>query len=132
VINLPGGARRLVLIDSAAMVEPNDADQIIVTGSHGGLVGANPAYALRVDGFAAGVNDAGIGIDEAGIARLPALQQRGSADFTVADASARIGEAKSTYEGGGSSAVNERARELGAIPGKRAKDVLLAWARSVT
>ncbi len=119
VINLPGGARRLVLIDSAAMVEPNDADQIIVTGSHGGLVGANPAYALRVDGFAAVFNDAGIGIDEAGIARLPALQQRGIAAFTVAAASARIGEAKSTYEDGVISAVNERARELGAMPGKR-------------
>lgn len=132
VLTLPGAVRRLVLIDSAAMVEPNDSGQIIVTGSHGGLVGANPAYALRVDGFAAVFNDAGIGIDEAGIARLPALQERGIAAFTVAAESARIGDARSTYEDGVISAVNERARELGAIPGKRAKDVLLAWARGVT
>lgn len=130
VLSLPGTVRRLVLIDSAAMVVPDDAGQIIVTGSHGGLVGGNPEYALRVEGYAAVFNDAGIGIDDAGVARLPALEQRGIPAFTVAAASARIGEALSTYEDGVISAVNERARVLGAMPGARAKDVLLAWARA--
>ena len=39
VLELPGAARRVVLVDSAAQVEPGDAGHIIVTGSHGGLVG---------------------------------------------------------------------------------------------
>src|SRR6185295_7654652 len=34
--------RRIVLIDSASLISPEDAGQIIVTGSHGGLVGGNP------------------------------------------------------------------------------------------
>lgn len=131
VLAPPGTARRLVLIDSAAMVELADAGQIVVTGSHGGLVGGDPAYALRVEGFAAVFNDAGIGIDEAGLARLPALEQRRIPAFTVAAASARIGEARSTYEDGVISAVNERARALGASPGAQAKDVLLAWVQDI-
>lgn len=132
VLEPPGAERRLVLIDSAAMVEPADAGQIIVTGSHGGLVGGDPAYALRVEGSAAVFNDAGIGIEDAGLGRLPALEQRGIAAFTVAAASARIGEALSTYEDGIVSAANERARASGAVPGARAKEVLLAWARGAT
>ncbi len=128
VIKPDGGARQLVLIDSAAMVVPEDAGQIVVTGSHGGLVGGDPALALRVDGFAAVYNDAGIGIDEAGIARLPALERRDIPAFTVAAASARIGEAVSTFEDGVISAANAPARSRGALPGLRARAVLLAWA----
>jgi len=130
VLTPEGATRRLVLIDSAAMVVPDDTDQIIVTGSHGGLVGGNPALALQVDGFAAVYNDAGIGIDEAGIARLPALERRNIPAFTVSAASARIGEALSTYEDGVISAANAPARALGALPGLQAKAVLLAWARA--
>jgi len=128
VLTPEGATRRLVLIDSAAMVVPDDTDQIIVTGSHGGLVGGNPALALQVDGFAAVYNDAGIGIDEAGIARLPALERRNIPAFTVSAASARIGEALSTYEDGVISAANAPARALGALPGLQAKAVLLSWA----
>ena len=132
VLTPPGAARHLVLIDSAAMVKPDDAGQIVVTGSHGGLVGGSPSYALRVDGFAGVFNDAGIGIDDAGLARLPVLDQRGIPAFTVSAASARIGEALSTYEDGIISAANKHARALGATPGTRAKEVLLAWARGGT
>jgi len=128
VITPPGAVRRLVLIDSAAMVEADDAGQIIVTASHGGLVGGDPALALRVEGYAAVFNDAGIGIDDAGLARLPALERRGIPAFTVAASSARIGEAISTYEDGIISAANGPARALGATPGLRSKGVLLAWA----
>ncbi len=124
------GLRRIVLLDSAALVGPGDADQIVVTGSHGGLVGGNPAMALRVDGFAAVYNDAGIGIDDAGIGRLPALDQRGIAAFTVSAASARIGEACSTFEDGVISAVNRTAAGMGAEVGAPARGILLAWAEA--
>ncbi|MDQ4062133.1 MAG: hypothetical protein M3145_13690 [Pseudomonadota bacterium] len=122
------GGRRIVLLDSAALVAPEDTGQIVVTGSHGGLVGGDPAMALRVEGFAAVFNDAGIGIDNAGITRLPALDARGIPAFTVSAASARIGEARSSFEEGVISAVNEAARRLGAREGERAAPLLRAWA----
>ena len=117
-----------MLIDSAAMVRPEDADCIVVTGSHGGLVGGDPAMALRTEGFAAVFNDAGIGIDEAGVGRLAALDRRGMAAFTVSASSARIGEARSSFEDGEISRVNETAARLGATPGRRAREILLRWA----
>ena len=124
------GRRALVLIDSASMVDPvADRGAVVVTGSHGGLVGGDPARALAVDAFAAAYNDAGIGIEQAGIARLPALQARGIAAITVAADSARIGEARSTLEDGKISAVNAAAAALGAVVGEPARAVLLAWTR---
>ena len=124
-----GARRRIILVNSAAMVTPGDAGAIVVTGSHGGLVGGDPAMALRTDAFAAVFNDAGIGVDEAGIGRLAALERRGVAAFTVAAASARIGEARSSFEDGVISCGNESAVRLGAVPGLRARDVLLRWAK---
>jgi hypothetical protein len=119
------GRRALVLIDSASMVDPvADRGAVVVTGSHGGLVGGDPARALAVDAFAAAYNDAGIGIEQAGIARLPALQARGIAAITVAAESAR-----STLEDGRISAVNAAAAALGAVVGEPARAVLLAWTR---
>jgi hypothetical protein len=128
-IDLPGARRRIVLVDSAAQVEPGDAGQVVVTGSHGGLVGGDPTRALKAAAFAAVFNDAGIGIDAAGITRLPALAEQGIAAFTVAAASARIGEAGSSYADGVASVVNAVAAELGARPGLPAKGLLEAWAR---
>lgn len=127
-VNPPGAQRRILLLDSAALVAPDDAGQIVVTGSHGGLVGGVPAMALRTEGFAAVFNDAGGGADGAGLTRLPALDQRGIAAFVVAADSARIGEAASSYHDGVISSVNETARKLGAVPGARADVVLNAWA----
>lgn len=124
------GLRPIVLIDSAAMVDPvADIGAIVVTGSHGGLVGGAPAMALRVDGFAGVYNDAGIGIDEAGLGRLPALDARGIAGLTVAAASARIGEARSTFEDGIISRVNATAARLGAVVGTPLKPLLERWAQ---
>ncbi len=124
------GARKLVLIDSAAMVDPvADAGAVIVTGSHGGLVGGVAAMALRAEGLAAAFNDAGFGIEQAGIGRLAALQARGIAALTVAASSARIGQARSTLEDGVISAVNARAAALGAVVGQKAEAVLIAWTR---
>jgi hypothetical protein len=129
VLELRGALRRVVLADSAAQVEPGDAGQIIVTGSHGGLVGGDPRLALRVAGYAGVFNDAGIGIDDAGITRLSALDQRGIPAFTVSAASAAIGDARSSYRDGVISVVNETARGRGARPGLRAQDVIDRWTR---
>ena len=111
-----------MLIDSASLIAPEDAGQIIVTGSHGALVGGSAPMALRVDGFAAVFSDAGVGADGAGITRLPALDTRGIAGLTVSAASARIGDAASLYADGLISHANATARRLGARPGEPLKD----------
>lgn len=118
------GALAAWAIDSAALVRPEDRGQIVVTGSHGGLVGAVPALALQVDARLALFNDAGIGLDEAGIGRLVPLQARGIAAATVDCRSARIGDGRSTYADGILSRVNEAAVALGARPGMRARDLI--------
>ena len=64
----------------------------------------------------------GIGKDEAGVSRLPALAARGIAAATVSAASARIGDARSTYEDGIVSRVNTRAAALGLREGLSARD----------
>jgi len=94
---------------------------VLVTGSHGGLLGGRPDTALKYDALAALFNDAGIGIDEAGVTRLPALEARGIAAGTVAAASARIGDARSTYEDGILSRINPCAAALGITPGITAR-----------
>jgi hypothetical protein len=125
----PGWRRPIVLIDSAALVRPEDAGAIVVTASHGALIGGDPAKALQVDGFAGVYNDAGIGIDGCGMTRLPALDARGIAGLTVAAASARIGAARSTFADGIVSAVNARAAALGADVGVALRPLLERWAR---
>ncbi len=109
-------------LDSASAVGPEHVGAIVVTGSHGGLLGGKPETALKYDAFAALFNDAGIGIDEAGVSRLPALDARGIAAATVTAASARIGDARSTYEDGIISRVNRRAAAFGLAPGLRARE----------
>ena len=104
-------------LDSASLVGAEHAGTVIVTGSHGGLLGGRPDTALKVDALAALFNDAGIGIDEAGVTRLPALDARGIAAGTVSAASARIGDARSTYEDGILTRVNRRAAGFGIRPG---------------
>src|SRR5438094_755872 len=111
-------------LDSASLVAPEHHDSIVVTGSHGGLLGGRPETALKYDVRAAFYNDAGIGIDEAGISRLPALDGRGIPAATVAAESARIGDARSTYEDGILSHVNARAAALGLAPRMSAREAV--------
>jgi hypothetical protein len=100
-------------MDSVSLVMPGDAGQIVVTGSHGGLLGGTRDAALAVDALAALYNDAGIGADEAGVGRLPALDARGIAAATVDAMTARIGDGLSTYRDGIVSRLNGTARARG-------------------
>ena len=104
-------------IDSNSLARPEDAGAILVTGSHGGLLGGKPETAISVSALAAVYNDAGMGIDRAGISRLPALDGRGIPAATVSAASARIGDARSAWATGRLSALNRLAAEAGAILG---------------
>lgn len=113
---------QVVLVDSASLVEPGDAGAVVVCGSHGALMGGRPEAALHADALAAVFHDAGIGVGDAGVTRLPALDGRGIAAATVAAESARIGDARSVYGDGRLSRVNEAARAAGAAEGMTTRE----------
>lgn len=118
-------------LDSASLVLPEHRNAIVITGSHGGLLGGRPETALKYDVLGALYNDAGIGIDEAGVSRLPALDARGIAAATVSAATARIGDARSTYEDGIISRVNARAASLGLRDGISAREFVAGLRRAL-
>jgi len=105
---------RVICIDSASLVRTEDADQVVITGSHGGLIGGRREKAFNVRALLAAFNDAGVGIDRAGIGRLDPLDERRIAAVTAAHTSARIGDARSTYADGIISHMNSSAAARGA------------------
>lgn len=117
-------------LDSNSLVRPEDAGAIVVTGSHGALLGGKPETAIRVEAFAAVYNDAGGGIDDAGYSRLPALDARAIAGATVHAHSARIGDARSTYADGVISRVNETALRYGGRIDMNCRDFVALMARA--
>ena len=123
VIHRSPAGYRIVTMDSNSMVTPENRNDIILTGSHGGLVGSAPAVKYPV--IAAFYNDAGIGKEGAGITRLPWLQKAGIIAATVDAATARIGIGMETYENGIISHANRLAQEMGIAAGMRARDA--AW-----
>lgn len=131
VLGVPGGARTVVLIDSASLVQVEDRDAVVVTASHGGLLGGMAETAIKLPVFAALYNDAGVGCDGAGISRLVALEVRGIAGATVAADSACIGDARSAWDSGVISHVNPRAQGLGARVGQSTREWAACMASAV-
>ncbi len=120
----PGGfflGRPVRVLDSITEAVGGPPGQVVVSGSHGGLSAGR--FALEAQVRLAVFNDAGVGLDDAGIAALPLLQAHGIAAGTVAHTSARIGEAASTWASGVISHANAAAQALGARPGL----ALCAW-----
>lgn len=113
--------RKLILVDSASMVVAADADQVVLTGSHGGLIGGDPKFAIKAPVHAAFYSDAGGGIESWGFSRLPALDERGIAGVTLDCMSSRIGDARSGFSTGIVSRANLRAQRLGVEQGMTAK-----------
>ncbi len=109
-------------VDSVSLVTPEDDGRIVIGASHGALLAGKPDSALRVSPLAAVFNDAGVGADRVGISRLPTLDGRGIAAATVAAASARIGDARSMWESGVISHVNESAAALGCAAGMSCRE----------
>ena len=114
--------KKVFLLDSVTEGGLEHAGQIVVTGSHGGVSAAR--YALQYRPFLVVFNDAGVGKDQAGVIGLDLLEEAGIAAVAVAHTSARIGEAKSTFEEGVISHANAVARALGLMPGQRLKTAL--------
>jgi hypothetical protein len=126
------GGIRVFALDSNSLVVPEDAGHVVVTGSHGGLLGGRPETAVKHPVLAAVYNDAGGGIDGAGFSRLAALDARGIAGATVDAASARIGEAMSTWTDGIVSAVNHTAARMGGRVGQSCREFVAAVLKAAT
>lgn len=124
--DMGGNGIHVVAVDSASLISPDDARNIVVTGSHGGLLGGKPATAAKYDVVAAVYNDAGFGKDDAGISRLPALDARGIAAACVSCFSARIGDGMSSWLDGYVSALNQTALKAGARIGQSTRDFAAA------
>lgn len=128
-LDIAGAQRRVWLLDSASLISQSDEGAVVVTGSHCGLPGNDQARAAKAKVFCALFNDAGIGMDEAGIRRLGALDERGIAGAAVAAQSAHIGDAASTLETGILSHLNALSVELGGKAGMSAREFVELAAR---
>ncbi len=118
------GGNVIHCLDSASLVCPDDIAAIVVTGSHGALIGGDPARAIKAHARVAVFNDAGFGKDSIGISRLPALDLLQIAAVTVSCQSARIGDALSALESGVISCTNRTSQGLGAVQNGQLKDWL--------
>ena len=103
------------VVDSITELNAQDAGCIAVSGSHGGLSSAR--YALAARPLLSVFNDAGVGLNNAGLAALDFLQSHNLAACVVAHTSARIGEARSTLTTGVVSSINGAASVLGVQAG---------------
>ena len=117
---------KVIVMDSISLVKPEDAGQIAVTGSHGGILGGKPESAIKHPVFAVVCSDADRGIDDAGISRLAALDPRGIAAACVSAFSARIGDGQSIWDDGYVCALNDTAKKHGGAIGQHAKEFVAA------
>ncbi len=111
-------ARQILAAQSVTELGDNARGAVLVAGSHGGLIacylGASAgAHALIL-------NDAGVGLDGAGVAGLAQLDAIGMAAATVSHLSARIGDGRDSLARGVISHVNRAAAGAGVVIGMHA------------
>lgn len=118
----------LVVLDSASGIVPSMARSIVITGSHGGLVGG---FALKFPVGAAFFNDAGFGKDDAGISRIASLDKMRIPAAAMSHQSARIGDGLDSYNNGVLSYVNRTASAAGVFPGQTVKEAARVLANTI-
>ena len=106
---------KIHVVNSITQVGSDAKGQVVVAGSHGGLIAGAIAAAAQVRGVV--FNDAGVGKDNAGIASLAALQSMGMAAATVSRRNAPMGDGQAMMRKGVVSFVNDFARSCGVRPG---------------
>lgn len=107
------GEPKVICLDAAPMLTLEDAGAIAITGSHAALFRGRADNVIGPQLHAVFFNDAGVGKDGAGIARLADLDRRAMPAGTVSAASAPIGNSRAAYETGILSHVNRSAAALG-------------------
>jgi len=104
-------------VDSTALVETDDQSKVMITASHGARFGNRENKPIPGPPIAVIFNDAGGSADNSGFSRLAVLDGEGVIAATVAAMSARIGDARSTWQTGVISHANARAQAAGIIVG---------------
>jgi hypothetical protein len=107
-------------LDTVKYADSRIAGGVLCMGSHAAR--AMAGYVEEMDYRLAGVitNDAGPGKDGSGIAGLAELDRIAMPAAAVACATARVGDARSTYFEGRISAANATAASIGIVPGQAA------------
>ena len=129
-ISVAADGTRVIGCDSASLIRDEDAGQIVVCASHGGLLANAKGYVLKAPVYGVVLNDAGRGKDDAGVARIFAAADMGVAAGAVAAASARIGDARSAWETGVISCVNDLAAKAGGAVGMTTQEFVAVLLRS--
>lgn len=126
---MPFGSRGCdmpTILDTITSVDETNRDEVVVAGSHGGAYPGQLALEAGVRGVI--LNDAGVGMEEAGVASLGILAKQGVPAATVDYRSARIGDGNDMYRRGSISHVNDVAATLDCEPGQSTRDCVAAMA----
>jgi pimeloyl-ACP methyl ester carboxylesterase len=115
--------RRVLTAESVTQLDAGVRGAVLVAGSHGGMIAAY--YAADAGVHAVILNDAGIGLEEAGVAGLAWLESIGMAAAAVSHATARIGDGADMLVRGRISRANALARAAGVQAGERCADAAL-------
>lgn len=116
------GRPSVVVIDSLALLLPEDGQSIMVAGSHGALLPTDERLLLNGDALGALFCDAGFGKDGIGVRRIQKLDEVNKPGASVSVTSARIGNGMSVLESGLISFVNKTAAGHGARVGMTARE----------
>lgn len=120
------GKYRIAIANSATSITGDNKNDVFICASHSGINVGQYAAQANVKGFIG--NDAGIGLEEAGVAGLKVLDEKGIPGAAVSSMSAEIGVGPTTYETGVISVVNKAAQKIGiksGITAKQAADLML-------
>lgn len=121
-VELEGGDVPIWVVDSIGLISDPHEGAITIAGSHGErLAGEFDTY---IPTEIAGITlfDAGVGKDDAGIGRLATMDERGIPAAAVDVDTAHIGDARSAWEDGVLSHVNDTAARAGIEPGDTPQD----------
>lgn len=114
-IAMPGNAG-IEVVDTVTKLDERHVGRVVIGASHGGIYAAYCAARGRVLGVI--LNDAGVGLDQAGIAGLAYLEELAIPAATASHDSCRIGDGADMAANGVVSHVNACARALGCRPGE--------------
>lgn len=115
------GRPEVVVIDSLALLRPEDRHAIMVCGSHGALLPTDDRILMNGDALGGLLCDGGFGKEGIGVRRVQRLDDHGKPGASVSVTSVRIGHGTSVLESGILSFVNATAAGMGAHVGMTAR-----------
>ncbi len=111
---------RVIIADSATSLTDENKNDVVIDGSHCGTSVVHYMIDAQVKGMIG--NDAGKGLEDAGIASFKTLDEHDIPAAAVSNMTAEIGVGVETYKNGVISAINNTARKLGITEGMSAKE----------